>query len=105
MLTVTVGKYRKGLRLANNFLQAGSLENVFAVSDYASMTDLQIGLPCPPTAQHAISQDEIQGMNIASLVKFEFSQKCTFLTRFDNKTRGTMATVGKRRDGVILVFK
>ena len=59
MGTVTVGKYRKGRRLTNNFLQADSLENVFAVSDYASMTDLRTGLPCPPTAQHAISQDEI----------------------------------------------
>lgn len=103
METVTLGKDRKGRLLTNDFLQTRSLENVFAVGDCASITDPQTGLPCPPTAQHAIRQGEIAGMNIASLVKFELTQKYTLLTKFDYKTRGIMATVGKRK-GVGVFF-
>jgi NADH dehydrogenase len=41
--------------------------------------------------------------NIASLVKYDLTQKYTLLKKFDYKTRGTMATVGKRK-GVGVIF-
>jgi NADH dehydrogenase len=101
--TVTLEKDRKGRLLTNEFLQVSSSENIFAVGDCASIIDPQTGLPCPPTAQHAIRQGEIAGKNIASLVKYELTQKYTLLEKFDYKTRGTMATVGKRK-GVGVIF-
>lgn len=101
--TVTLEKDGKGRLLTNEFLQTGSSENVFAVGDCASIIDPQTGLPCPPTAQHAIRQGEVAGKNISSLVNYELTQKYTLLKKFDYKTRGTMATVGKRK-GVGVIF-
>ncbi|MGD9535328.1 MAG: NAD(P)/FAD-dependent oxidoreductase [Candidatus Nitrosocosmicus sp.] len=101
--SINLDKDRKGRLLTNDFLQVTETENIFAVGDCASIIDPQTGLPCPPTAQHAIRQGEIAGKNIASLVRYELTQKYTLLERFDYKTRGMMATIGKR-NGVGVIF-
>jgi NADH dehydrogenase len=94
---------KKGRLITNEYLQVNGLKNVFAVGDCASIIDPSTGGPCPPTAQHAIRQGEIAGSNLVSIIKNDSTNKQASLVKFNYKTRGTMATVGKR-NGVAIIF-
>jgi NADH dehydrogenase len=94
---------KKGRLITNEYLQVNGLKNVFAVGDCASVIDPSTGGPCPPTAQHAIRQGEIAGSNLVSIIKNDSTNKQASLVKFNYKTRGTMATVGKR-NGVAIIF-
>jgi len=91
----------KGHRIiANNYLEVSGYEGeVYAVGDCASITDPHTGKPYPPTAQHAIREAKVAARNIISEIKGEKSKK----TRFDYKTKGMMAEIGKRT-GVATLF-
>ena len=99
----SVKKDKKGRLITNEYLQAIGFNNVFAVGDCASIIDPLTGHPCPPTAQHAIRQGEIAGSNLVSLIKHDLTKEQYPFSKFNYKTRGTMATVGKR-NGVAIIF-
>jgi NADH dehydrogenase len=72
---------------------------VYTLGDCASITDPHTGDPYPPTAQHAIRQGKIAARNMISEIEGKKSKK----TKFDYKTKGMMAEIGKRT-GVATVF-
>jgi NADH dehydrogenase len=94
-------EHDKGHRIvANNYLEVSGYEGeVYAVGDCASITDPHTGKPYPPTAQHAIREAKVAARNIISEIEGEKSKK----TRFDYKTKGMMAEIGKRT-GVATLF-
>ena len=102
-------EHGKGHRiLANNYLEVKNYENqVYALGDCASVTDPQTGNPYPPTAQHAIRQSDIVAYNIMLSIyakrrgkeKLEENKK----KKFNYKTKGMMAQIGKRT-GVAILF-
>jgi NADH dehydrogenase FAD-containing subunit len=100
---ISCDRDKKGRLITNEYLQVNGLRNVFAVGDCASVIDPLTGNPCPPTAQHAIRQGEIAGSNLVSIIKNDLTRRQTPLLKFNYKTRGTMATVGKR-NGVAIIF-
>ena len=100
---ISCEKDKKGRLVTDEFLQVRGLTNVFAAGDCASIIDPQSGKPCPPTAQHAIRQGELTGDNMVSIIKGDLEGKIYPLLKFSYKTRGTMATVGKRK-GVAVIY-
>jgi len=102
-------EHGKGHRiLANNYLEVKNYENeVYALGDCASVTDPHTGNPYPPTAQHAIKQSDIVADNIMLSIyakrrgkqKLEENKK----KKFNYKTKGMMAQIGKRT-GVAILF-
>ena len=82
----------------NNYLEVPDHVGVYALGDCASITDPNTGKPYPPTAQHAIRQGKIAAKNITSAIKGK-----TKKTKFDYKTKGMMAELGKRT-GVATIF-
>ncbi len=86
--------------IANNYLEVSGYEDVvYALGDCASITDPNTGKPYPPTAQHAIRQGKVVAKNIFSSIKGKAKQK----RKFDYKTKGMMAEIGKRT-GVAILF-
>jgi NADH dehydrogenase len=100
---ISSDKDKKGRLITNEYLQIKGFNNVFAVGDCAFIIDPLTSHPCPPTAQHAIRQGEIAGGNLVSLIKYDLTKKQYSFSKFNYKTRGTMATVGKR-NGVAIIF-
>ena len=102
-------EHGKGHRIiVNNYLEVKNYENeVYALGDCASITDPHTGKPYPPTAQHAIRQSDIVADNIISSIyakkrgkeKLEENKK----KKYDYKTKGMMAQIGKRT-GVAILF-
>jgi NADH:ubiquinone reductase (H+-translocating) len=74
---------------------------VYVLGDCASITDPHTGKPYPPTAQHAIRHGKVAAKNIISAIKGEKGDKNKL--KFDYKTKGMMAEIGKR-DGVAILF-
>ncbi len=99
----SIKKDKKGRLSTNEYLQTIGFNNIFATGDCAAIIDPSTGQPCPPTAQHAIRQGEIAGSNLVALIKHDISKKPYSFNKFNYKTRGTMATVGKR-NGVAIIF-
>ena len=102
-------EHGKGHRiLANNYLEVKNYENqVYALGDCASVTDPHTGKPYPPTAQYAIRQSDIVADNIMLSIyakrrgkeKLKENKK----KKFNYKTKGMMAQIGKR-SGVAIFF-
>jgi NADH:ubiquinone reductase (H+-translocating) len=85
--------------ISNNYLELSGYEGeVYALGDCASITDPHTGKPYPPTAQHAIRQGKVAAKNIISSIEGKRKKK-----RFDYKTKGMMAEIGKRA-GVAELF-
>jgi NADH dehydrogenase len=84
--------------ITNNYLEVPDHDGVYALGDCASITDPNTGKPYPPTAQHAIRQGKVATKNIVSAIKGK-----TKRTKFDYKTKGMMAELGKRT-GVATIF-
>jgi NADH dehydrogenase len=86
--------------VVNNFLEVKGYEGeVYALGDCASITDPHTGKPYPPTAQHAVREANIAAKNII----YDIEGKRTKKLKFDYKTKGMMAEIGKRT-GVATLF-
>jgi len=87
--------------LATSYLEVQKYEGaVYALGDCASITDPHTGKPYPPTAQHAIRQGKVAAKNIVSAIKGKPDKK---KKKFDYKTKGMMAEIGKRT-GIAILF-
>jgi NADH dehydrogenase len=87
--------------IVNNYLQVQPYLGVYALGDCASIIDSHTGKPYPPTAQHAIREGKIVAKNLISAIKSgkevgEVTADQRNMTRFDYKTKGVMAEIGKR---------
>jgi NADH:ubiquinone reductase (H+-translocating) len=87
--------------IANSYLEMPGYSGVYVLGDCASINDPHTGKPYPPTAQHAIRQGKVASKNIISAIKGEKGDKNKL--KFDYKTKGMMAEIGKR-DGVAILF-
>ena len=83
---------KSGRIVVDKFLEVQEYPGVFAVGDCAFIIDPNTGYPYPPTAQHAIREGTAVANNIISMIEGKTSNKKIF----DYKTKGMMATIGKR---------
>jgi NADH:ubiquinone reductase (H+-translocating) len=91
---------KKHAVVVNSFLELKGYEaQVYALGDCASITDPHTGTPYPPTAQHAVKEAKVVAKNII----YEIEGKQNKKIKFDYKTRGMMAEIGKRT-GVATLF-
>ena len=88
---------KKGHLQTRDNLELTSFSNVYAIGDCASITNPFSGKSYPPTAQHAIKQGQLAARNIINNIEGKKPKKIRY------KTRGTMATIGKR-EGVAKIF-
>jgi NADH dehydrogenase len=109
---------KSGKVVTDKYLQIKGHRDVYAIGDCASIIEPDSGKPCPPTAQHAIREGQITEENICSSIKKELKFENTRERKekgkkreiiefnkkeFSYKTRGIMATIGKR-NGVAMIF-
>jgi NADH dehydrogenase len=109
---------KSGKVVTDKYLQIKGHRNIYAIGDCAFIIDPTTGKPCPPTAQHAIREGQVAAENIISSIKKELKfAKATKMKEnekrreiiesgkkeFSYKTRGIMATIGKR-NGVAMIF-
>jgi NADH dehydrogenase len=109
---------KSGKVVTDKYLQIKGHRDVYAIGDCAHIIEPDSGKPCPPTAQHAIREGQITAENISSSIKTELKFQNTVERKekekkreiiesnkkeFSYKTRGIMATIGKR-NGVAMIF-
>jgi NADH dehydrogenase FAD-containing subunit len=109
---------KSGKVVTDKYLQIKGHRDIYAIGDCALVTEPNTGKPCPPTAQHAIREGQIAAENIISSIKKELKNANIIETEekekkresiesskkeFSYKTRGIMATIGKR-NGVAMIF-
>jgi NADH dehydrogenase len=110
---------KSGKVATDKYLQIKGHRDIYAIGDCAFIIDPTTGKPCPPTAQHAIREGQVAGENIISSIKKELKFAKAIDTKeneekrreiiesskkvFSYKTRGIMATIGKR-NGVAMIF-
>ena len=91
---------KKHAIIVNNFLEVKGYEGqVYALGDCTSITDPHTGKPYPPTAQHAVREAKVAAKNIIYDIEHKQDKK----EKFDYKTKGMMAEIGKRT-GVATLF-
>jgi NADH:quinone reductase (non-electrogenic) len=83
---------KSGRIVVDKYLQLPEYKGVYALGDCAFITDPNTGASYPPTAQHAIREGLTVAKNIIADIKEKSDQK----EGFNYKTKGMMATVGKR---------
>jgi NADH dehydrogenase len=88
---------KKGNIKTNDTLELPNFSNIYAIGDCASTINPYSGKPYPPTAQHAIRQGQLAAKNIINNIEGKPQKRIRY------KTRGTMATIGKRV-GVAKIF-
>jgi NADH:ubiquinone reductase (H+-translocating) len=109
-------EHDKGHRIVTNeYLEVKNYEDVvYALGDCASIPDPHTGKSYPPTAQHAIREADVAAKNIILSIKANKMKKGmgivdennmvrTTKKKFDYKTKGMMAQIGKRT-GVAILF-
>jgi NADH:ubiquinone reductase (H+-translocating) len=110
-------EHDKGHRIVTNeYLEVKNYEDVvFALGDCASIPDPHTGKSYPPTAQHAIREADVAAENIILSIKANKAKErmgivdennnivSTTKKKFDYKTKGMMAQIGKRT-GVAILF-
>jgi NADH dehydrogenase len=90
---------KSGRIIVDKFLEVQDYPGVFAIGDCAFIINPNTGNPYPPTAQHAIREGTLVARNIISLIEGKTRNK----RAFDYKTKGMMASIGKRNGvGAIL---
>jgi NADH dehydrogenase FAD-containing subunit len=109
---------KNGRIVTDKYLQIKGFKDAYAIGDCAYIIDPSTGKPCPPTAQHAIREGYVAAENIISSIKKELKFAKTSDMKdnekrreviesskkgFSYKTRGIMATIGKR-NGVAMIF-
>jgi NADH dehydrogenase len=97
-------EHDKGHRIVtNSYLEMKGHEGVvYALGDCASVPNPHTGKPYPPTAQHAIRQSKIAAKNIICDIRGKRNKEQN-KEKFDYKTKGMMAEIGKRA-GVAILF-
>jgi NADH dehydrogenase len=85
---------KSGRIVVNKFLEIPEFSGVYALGDCAYITNPNTGKHYPPTAQHAIKEGMVAAKNIIAVLE----NKGTSDDRkvFDYKTKGMMASIGKR---------
>ncbi|MGA9154207.1 MAG: NAD(P)/FAD-dependent oxidoreductase, partial [Candidatus Nitrosopolaris sp.] len=83
---------KSGRIVVDKYLEVPNYKGVFALGDCALIIDPSSGNPYPPTAQHAIRE----GSTVAKNIIAEIEEKSDKKDVFDYKTRGMMASIGKR---------
>lgn len=83
---------KSGRIIADAYLELLNYKGVYALGDCACVTDPNNGNPYPPTAQHAIRQGARAANNIIASIEGKPEDRKIF----DYKTRGMMASIGKR---------
>ena len=74
-------------------LQVKGCQNVWAIGDCAAVPDpARKGMPCPPTAQHAIRQGRVVGRNVAGALGGSGRSR-----KFTYKTKGVFVDMGRRK--------
>lgn len=102
---------KTGRIIVNRYLEVIGHTAVFAIGDCASILEPDTGRTCPPTAQHAIRQGTVVARNIISEIKRTRRWKNqrednASKRKFDYKTKGVMAKIGKRNGiGILLGHK
>lgn len=86
-----------GRIMVDGYLAVKGLDGVYALGDCASLIDKNTGRPYPPTAQNAVEQAKVVANNLISTIKGGNK------VRFNYKSRGIMAQIGKRK-GVGILF-
>jgi len=109
---------KSGKVITDKYLQIKGHRDVYAIGDCAHVIEPNSGKPCPPTAQHAIREGQVTAENISLSIKAELKFQNTLKVKekekkrdiiesskkeFSYKTRGIMATIGKR-NGVAMIF-
>jgi NADH dehydrogenase len=109
---------KSGKVITDKYLQIKGHRDVYAIGDCAHVIEPNSGKPCPPTAQHAIREGQVTAENISLSIKAELKFQNTIEVKekekkrdiiesskkeFSYKTRGIMATIGKR-NGVAMIF-
>lgn len=87
----------RGRICADEYMQVGGFDGVWAVGDCSSIIDQKTGKPHPPTAQHAIRQGRILAHNITASIRGGKMKPFVF------ETIGQLAALG-RRTGVAQIF-
>ena len=82
----------------DKYLKVACFTNVFALGDCASITDEATGKPYPPTAQHAMHQSKVVSNNLKVAINGKGS-----LVSFSYRSKGWMATIGKR-NALVTIF-
>ena len=85
--------------ITNDCLEVPEFPGVYALGDCASIIDHHTGKPYPQTAQHAIREGKVLAHNIVSVIDQKENKKI----KFNYKTKGMMADIGKR-NGVAIIF-
>jgi NADH dehydrogenase FAD-containing subunit len=85
---------KSGRIVVDKYLEVPQLKGVYGIGDCAHILDSNTGKPCPPTAQHAIREGAVAAKNIISEIKDE--GRSNEKEAFDYKTKGMMASIGKR---------
>jgi NADH dehydrogenase len=83
---------KSGKITVDKYLELPSHKGVYALGDCAYIIDSKSGNPYPPTAQHAIREGVIVANNIITTIEGRPADKKIF----NYKTRGMMASIGKR---------
>jgi NADH dehydrogenase len=83
---------KSGRIIVDKYLEVPKYKGVFALGDCAFIIDPNTDNPYPPTAQHAIREGAVVAKNIIA----EIEEKPDKKEVFDYKTRGMMASIGKR---------
>jgi NADH dehydrogenase FAD-containing subunit len=83
---------KSGRIVVDKSLEVQGYPGVFAIGDCAFIVDPNTGNPYPPTAQHAIREGTVVANNTISLIEGKAENKKVF----DYKTKGMMASIGKR---------
>ena len=78
--------------IVDKYLEVSKYRDVYALGDCALVMDPNTGNPYPPTAQHAIREGSTVAKNIIASIEEKLDER----EAFNYKTRGTMASVGKR---------
>ncbi|MFZ0513762.1 MAG: FAD-dependent oxidoreductase [Candidatus Nitrosopolaris sp.] len=78
--------------IVDKYLEVSKYRDVYAVGDCALVMDPNTGNPYPPTAQHAIREGSTVAKNIIASIEAKLDKR----EAFDYKTKGMMASVGKR---------
>ena len=83
---------KSGRIIVDKYLEVPNYKGVFSLGDCAFIVDPSTGNPYPPTAQHAIREGAAVAKNIIAEIEGKPDKKEVF----DYKTKGMMASIGKR---------
>jgi NADH dehydrogenase len=84
--------HKSGRIIVDKYLELSNYKEVYALGDCAHIIDPNSGDPYPPTAQHAIREGAVVANNIIASIEGRLGDRKTF----DYKTKGMMASIGKR---------